>query len=162
MAAGTGAIGGVMQAAIQQMRPQMNNGGESQVPPAMPGQGAQTPATSAQQGAEGVGFSNSNMLRPPAITPWAKLTLDPQQELAQLRQQLEQWVQSVMTNSAREFNFSKDNATGELITRVVNPKTGEMVRQVPSDISLHVQYWLQQVYGHDPTKPRGWSFSALA
>ena len=161
MAAGTGAIGGVMQAAIQQMRPQMNNGTESQ-PPAMLGQGAQSPATNARQGAERVGFANSDTLRPPTITPWAQLTLDPQQEMAQLRQRLDQWVQGILRDSARQFSYRKDQATGQLVTSVVNPSTGSLVRQIPNEVSLQVQYWLQQVYGHDPTKPRGWSFSAMA
>ena len=161
MAAGTGAIGGVMQAVMQQIRPQMNDGNGSQVV-AMPGQGAQNPAASAQQSGEGVGFVNSNTLRPPGITPWAKLTLDPEQEMAQLRQRLDQWVQGILSDSARQFSYSKDQATGQLVTSVVNPNTGALVRQIPNEVSLHVQFWLQQVYGHDPTKPRGWSFSAMA
>lgn len=126
------------------------------------GDGSQAAAT-ANQGNGAVraagGDANNKQNTMPS---WPKLPMDPQQEMEQLRQHLEQWVRSVMTSSAREFNFSKDKATGELITRVVNPKTGALVRQVPSDISLHVQYWLQQVYGHDPAKLRGWSFSALA
>ncbi len=145
-----GVTGGLMQAAVQQQRPRVGDGSQAA---AMPNQGA------------GMLYGRGSRDSPaPAMPSWsAKLAVDPQQEMAQLRQRLEQWVQAVMTSSAREFNFSKDQLTGELVTSVVNPKTGELVRQVPSAIDLQVQFWLQRFYdAHDSMQAQGGNFNALA
>ena len=145
-----GATGGVMQAAVQQQRPQVGDGPQA--------------AAMSNQGADMLYGRGGRDTPEPAVPSWpAKLAVDPQQEMAQLRQRLEEWVQAVMASSAREFNFSKDQLTGELVTSVVNPKTGELVRQVPSAIDLQVQFWLQKVYdAHDPMRTQGGNFNALA
>lgn len=142
-----GAIGDVMQPMVQQQRPQgidrtQDTARNNQVEP-LYGRGGRDPPQ-------------------PVTSSWPKLKVDPQQEMAQLRQRLEQWVQSIVDGWAREVNITKDQPTGELVTSVVNPKTGELVRQVPSAIDLHVQFWMQRFYELHSAEGQGGSFNALA
>jgi uncharacterized FlaG/YvyC family protein len=161
MAMNTGSITSLMQGVVRQLRPEMS--GAAMPFTGMP-QGAGQESTVTRQGAGALSLSGGNRgaAVEPAVTPWPKMQIDPQQEMIRLRESLGQWVQSILSSTAREFNFSKDEMTGTLVTRVVNPSNGQLVRQIPPDISLKVQYWLQEVYGHDPTRPRGWSFNDWA
>ena len=47
---------------------------------------------------------------------------------------LQQFVQSM----GRNLNFSVDDTTGYQVVRVVNPTTGELVRQLPSEELLQI------------------------
>lgn len=47
---------------------------------------------------------------------------------------LQQFVQSM----GRNLNFSVDDTTGYHVVRVVNPNTGELVRQLPSEELLQI------------------------
>ena len=38
-----------------------------------------------------------------------------------------------LADSQRSFRFQVDDASGRTIVRIVNPETGEVVRQIPSD-----------------------------
>jgi flagellar protein FlaG len=38
-----------------------------------------------------------------------------------------------LADSQRSFRFQVDDATGDTIVRIVNPATGELVRQIPSE-----------------------------
>ena len=38
-----------------------------------------------------------------------------------------------LADSQRSFRFQVDDASGRTIVRIVNPETGEMVRQIPSE-----------------------------
>jgi flagellar protein FlaG len=54
--------------------------------------------------------------------------------IAKAAQELQDFVQSM----GRNLNFSIDEATGYHVVRVVNPDTGELIRQLPSEELLKV------------------------
>jgi flagellar protein FlaG len=47
-------------------------------------------------------------------------------------------LQSFVQSMGRNLNFSVDETTGYHVVRVVNPNTGELVRQLPSEELLKV------------------------
>ena len=54
---------------------------------------------------------------------------------AQLDQAVQQ-LQSYLNDSQRQLQFQVDAGSGRTIVRVVNPDTGELIRQIPSDEML--------------------------
>ena len=63
-----------------------------------------------------------------------------QEVIAKTAQQLQSFVQSM----GRDLSFSVDNSTGYHVVRVVNPETGELVRQLPSEELLKIAEAMQQ------------------
>ena len=62
-------------------------------------------------------------------------TSQPSREaVAKAAADLQQFVQSM----GRNLNFSVDDTTGYHVVRVVNPTTGELVRQLPSEELLQI------------------------
>jgi flagellar protein FlaG len=47
-------------------------------------------------------------------------------------------IQAFVQKMGRNLNFSVDETTGYLVVRVVNPDTGELVRQLPSEELLKI------------------------
>jgi flagellar protein FlaG len=47
-------------------------------------------------------------------------------------------IQSFLRDSQRELNFQVDESSGRTVIRVVNPDSGEVVRQIPSEEVLQV------------------------
>lgn len=68
---------------------------------------------------------------PPAPTPAADLS----RAIATLNQ--------FLAESQRSFRFQVDDATGDTIVRIVNPDTGEVVRQIPSEDVLAAAHALR-------------------
>ena len=62
-----------------------------------------------------------------------------QEVIAKTAQQLQSFVQSM----GRDLNFSVDATTGYNVVRVVNPETGEVVRQLPSEELLKIAQAMQ-------------------
>jgi flagellar protein FlaG len=63
------------------------------------------------------------------------LTSQPTREaVAKAAADLQQFVQSM----GRNLNFSVDDTTGYHVVKVVNPTTGELVRQLPSEELLQI------------------------
>ncbi len=54
---------------------------------------------------------------------------------AQVEQAVQQ-LQSYLNDSQRQLQFQVDSASGRTIVRVVNPDTGELIRQIPSEEML--------------------------
>jgi flagellar protein FlaG len=48
-----------------------------------------------------------------------------------------------LADSQRSFRFQVDDATGDTIVRIVNPETGEVVRQIPSEDVLAAAHALR-------------------
>ena len=68
-------------------------------------------------------------------------TSQPTQEvIAKTAKQMESFVQSM----GRELNFSVDKASGYSVVRVVNPQTGEVIRQLPSEELLKIAEMFEQ------------------
>lgn len=62
-----------------------------------------------------------------------------QEVIAKTAQQLQSFVQSM----GRDLSFSVDATTGYNVVRVVNPETGEVVRQLPSEELLKIAQAMQ-------------------
>ena len=60
--------------------------------------------------------------------------------IAKTAQQLESFVQSM----GRDLSFSVDSTTGYNVVRVVNPETGDVVRQLPSEELLKIAQAMEQ------------------
>ena len=59
----------------------------------------------------------------------------PEPTRAQVEQAVQQ-LQSYLNDSQRQLQFQVDSASGRTIVRVVNPDTGELIRQIPSEEML--------------------------
>jgi flagellar protein FlaG len=69
-------------------------------------------------------------------------TTQPSKEVvAKAAAQLQSFVQSM----GRNLNFSVDEASGYHVVRVVNPDTGELVRQLPSEELLKISRDFQRL-----------------
>ena len=64
-----------------------------------------------------------------------------QEVIAKTAQQLQTFVQSM----GRNLSFSVDGVTGYNVVRVVNPETGEVVRQLPSEELLKIAEAMQTI-----------------
>ena len=90
--------------------------------------GAAAPATGRpDRQATGKALPASGQKLPPA--PAAEPTK------AQVEQAVQQ-LQSYLNDSQRQLQFQVDSASGRTIVRVVNPDTGELIRQIPSEEML--------------------------
>jgi flagellar protein FlaG len=63
-----------------------------------------------------------------------------QEVIAKIAKQMESFVQSM----GRELSFSIDQASGYSVIRVVNPQTGEVIRQLPSEELLKIAEMFDQ------------------
>jgi len=63
-----------------------------------------------------------------------------QEVIAKTAKQMESFVQSM----GRELNFSVDQASGYSVVRVINPQTGEVIRQLPSEELLKIAEMFEQ------------------
>ena len=54
---------------------------------------------------------------------------------AQVEQAVQQ-LESYLNDSQRQLQFKVDSGSGRTIVRVVNPDTGELIRQIPSEEML--------------------------
>ena len=75
----------------------------------------------------------------PDVTP-VSLTRESAQALVkQISQQLE--------DSGRSLALSVDEVAGDIVTRVLNPNTGELVRSIPSEEMLRISRNLMSIEG---------------
>lgn len=81
--------------------------------------------------AEVVSQVANTVIKPSAVDQTSAPTRD---VIAKAAEELQQFVQSM----GRNLNFSIDETTGYHVVRVVNPDTGELIRQLPSEELLKV------------------------
>lgn len=88
--------------------------------------------------AEVVSKAVSTVIKPSNIDA----TTQPTREVvAKAAADIQQFVQSM----GRNLSFSVDEATGYHVVRVVNPSTGELVRQLPSEELLKISRDFQRL-----------------
>ena len=61
-----------------------------------------------------------------------------------LREAMQQIIVLIAANT-RELNFRVDRATGRVVITVVNPSSGKVIRQIPSEVSLRLARELQRL-----------------
>jgi flagellar protein FlaG len=69
-----------------------------------------------------------------------KLRNQPEKLLQKLPQ-----LQEFVSSMGRNLNFSVDESTGYNVVRVVNPDTGELIRQLPSEELLKISRDFQRL-----------------
>jgi len=115
--------------------------------PIAPGSSSPSPGKAPQQiaqtatlsGAEIVSKVVSNSeIKPSNVSQSSQPT---QEVIAKTAQQLQTFVQSM----GRNLSFSVDGVTGYNVVRVVNPETGEVVRQLPSEELLKIAEAMQTI-----------------
>ncbi len=78
--------------------------------------------------AGGKALPSTGKAQPPAAPP---------PPVASIEKALEQ-IRSFLSDSKRELTFQRDESSGRTIIRVINPASGEIVRQFPSEEALKI------------------------
>jgi flagellar protein FlaG len=87
--------------------------------------GGRRSAAAADSGERSVAAGNPLPPRGEAAPPAAASASDLSRAIAVLNR--------FLADSQRSFRFQVDDASGRTIVRIVNPETGEIVRQIPSE-----------------------------
>jgi len=88
-------------------------------------------ATSGGSDSEIVAKVANTVIKPSGVNEAAQPTREVVEKAAQ---EIQQFVQKM----GRNLNFSIDETTGYHVVRVVNPDTGELIRQLPSEELLKI------------------------
>jgi flagellar protein FlaG len=88
--------------------------------------------------AEVVSQVAATVIKPSGVNETAQVTRD---TVAKAAAQIQEFVHSM----GRNLNFSVDEATGYHVVKVVNPDTGELVRQLPSEELLKISRDFQRL-----------------
>ena len=88
--------------------------------------------------AEVVSQVASTVIKPSSVDASSQPT---REVVAKAAAEIQQFVQSM----GRNLSFSVDEATGYHVVRVVNPSTGELVRQLPSEELLRISRDFQRL-----------------
>jgi flagellar protein FlaG len=80
----------------------------------------------------------STEIKPSAVN---EVTQPTREVVAKAAEQIQSFVQSM----GRNLSFSVDETTGYHVVRVVNPSTGELVRQLPSEELLKISRDFQRL-----------------
>ena len=95
-------------------------------------------AQPARSDAEVVSQVASTVIKPSSVDASSQPT---REVVAKAAADLQQFVQSM----GRNLSFSVDESTGYHVVRVVNPNTGELVRQLPSEELLKISRDFQRL-----------------
>lgn len=90
-----------------------------------------TPAPKVKSDAQIIAQVVTTEIKPSGI---AEASLPTREAVAKAAADLQQFVQAM----GRNLSFSVDETTGYHVVRVVNPTTGELVRQLPSEELLQI------------------------
>lgn len=109
--------------------------GNTGTPPPKPAVRESAPAQAVQ------GANVPTIILPDAAAP-------PQQPKAEdLRKAVETMRQLVESKAPNSLQFSIDDATGKTIVKITDAKTGEMIRQIPSEEMLDIARSLDRMQG---------------
>ena len=115
-------------------------GGQSQVlqSPANSVSASPGPALSVKSDAQAVATVAATPIKPSGVVEASQ----PSREVvAKAAEQLQNFVQSM----GRNLSFSVDEVSGYNVVRVVNPDTGELIRQLPSEELLKISRDFQRL-----------------
>ena len=107
------------------------------IQPSLSGQ-ARAPQQSVKSDAQIVAQVASTEIKASGVNEAAQPT---REVVAKAAAQLQEFVSSM----GRNLNFSIDEATGYNVVRVVNPDTGELIRQLPSEELLKISRDFQRL-----------------
>lgn len=96
------------------------------------------PRSVTKSDAEVVSQVAATVIKPSGVNQTAQVT---RETVAKAAEQIQQFVQSM----GRNLNFSIDETSGYHVVRVINPDTGELVRQLPSEELLKISRDFQRL-----------------
>jgi flagellar protein FlaG len=96
------------------------------------------PRSVTKSDAEVVSQVAATVIKPSGVNQTAQVT---RETVAKAAEQIQQFLQSM----GRNLNFSIDETSGYHVVRVVNPDTGELVRQLPSEELLKISRDFQRL-----------------
>jgi len=96
------------------------------------------PRSVTKSDAEVVSQVAATVIKPSGVNQTAQVT---RETVAKAAEQIQQFVQSM----GRNLKFSIDETSGYHVVRVVNPDTGELVRQLPSEELLKISRDFQRL-----------------
>ena len=96
------------------------------------------PRSVTKSDAEVVSQVAATVIKPSGVNQTAQVT---RETVAKAAEQIQQFVQSM----GRNLNFSIDETSGYHVVRVVNPDTGELIRQLPSEELLKISRDFQRL-----------------
>ncbi len=115
-----------------------------------PGPGVSRSGEAAPSGAAGAAFPPTAVTNPKAqaaqATPPVLEVISPEE----LNQKLEEIVQSLneqLAQTGRNLGFSIDKAINRQVVTVTNRDTGEIVRQIPSEVVIRVAHNIEALKG---------------
>jgi flagellar protein FlaG len=104
------------------------------------------PATAVGAGALRTGAAA--LMPQPAPVPQAAIA--PRASMEEMRSRLQAAMQTLnqqMANSGRTLGFSVDASTHSDVVRVMNEKTGELIRQIPAQVVIDVAHNMDAMKG---------------
>ena len=91
------------------------------------------------------GYSASRVNLPPAPQP-QQSAVDPEAVRKALDGAVNR-IREILDASTAAVEFSLDNSSGRVVLRVVDGRTNELIRQIPSDEVLAIAHALERVQG---------------
>jgi flagellar protein FlaG len=115
-------------------------GGQSQVlqPPAPSVSASTSSGPSVKSDAQAIAAVVATPIKPSGV---AEASQPSREVVAKAAEQLQSFVQSM----GRNLSFSVDQVSGYNVVRVVNPDTGELIRQLPSEELLKISRDFQRL-----------------
>lgn len=103
-----------------------------------------TPAVDARQSGQAAAVTAARVAE--AVKPVAVAQPDPQEVRRSLQEAAER-LNKQMTRSSRDLSFSVDDVANTVVITVKNRDSGEVIRQIPSEVALRVAHNLEDVKG---------------
>ena len=86
----------------------------------------------------------------PHAAPAPQPAIEPRASMEEMRSRLQAAMQTLnqqMANSGRTLGFSVDASTHSDVVRVMNEKTGELIRQIPAQAVINVAHSIDAMKG---------------
>lgn len=93
------------------------------------------------------GSAPAPVVRVPAAAVPEPMPQQQQPSQEQLQRAMESMKQTIETKAPNSLSFSVDDSTGKTIVKVTDAKTGEMIRQIPSEELLEIARSLDKLQG---------------
>lgn len=83
---------------------------------------------------------------PPPTPAAPKVDFDPEKMMANIRQAIEH-LNAQMSSSGRSLGFAMDDVLNRPVVTVKDTKSGEVIRQIPSEAVIRVAHTLEDLRG---------------
>ncbi len=111
---------------------------------------ASSVAPASATGASALRHAASAVTPQPAPAPVQQVAIAPRASMEEMRSRLQAAMQTLnqqMADSGRTLGFSVDASTHTDVVRVMNEKTGELIRQIPAQAVINVAHNIDAMKG---------------